>query len=482
MYLNELFKNAPGIVINQLSCDSRLPMKDCIYFCVKGIKYNGHEFVDEAINNGANVIVYSDEIDINKNAVFVKVSNVDDVLNQVSSKFYDYPSSKLETYVVGGTKGRSSVASFINTLISPYKKCGSIGVLGINDGNDTRLSNQATLTILDTQKYLYDFVANGCEACTLEAKTLALSYKKLDMINPNSFIYTTTSFESSDYKELGLDYFDSLKRYLYTLDNSTIVILNRDDISFKELYNAAGDRKVSYGKNSESDYLISDIELFNNYSSFTLTHNLSYKITTSLIGEANIYNLVAAIVSLVEEGYEINEIIKNINLIENVDGVYDRLNFDDFNIIVDNANTSDSYSKILDYAIKVTDKNNKIITLVSLNSSDSINRIQPLVEISDNKSDLLILTVDDTYEDNGQEALENASSFVKKHNYLVIADREGAIEESIELLNKGDTLLILGKGNENFMYQGLVKKTYYGDKNNAYKYLNKRLKEENIEY
>lgn len=479
MYLSELFKNAPSINIEQLSCDSRVPMKDCIYFCVKGIKYNGHEFVDEAIDNGANVIVYSDDIDISRNAIFIKVNNVDDVLNQVSSKFYDYPASKLETYIVGGTKGRSSVTSIINDLLKDIKKCCSIGVMGINDGDNLLLSNQATLTILDTQKSLDTFVKNDCKVCTLEAKTLALSYKKLDMINPNVFIYTTTSFESNDYKELGLDFTDSLKRYLYTLDNNTICVLNRDDSTFNELYNAAGDNKVSYGKNIESNYLISDIKYSNSSTSFNLTHGTTFRIKTSLLGEANVYNLTASLVALFEMGYDKETIINSIYNIERIDGVYDRLNFDDYNIIVDNASTSDSYKTILDYAKEITNDNNKIYTIISCNSSDSASKIKPIVEIADNNSDEIILTVDDTYEDNGQEILDTAASFISKHNYLAISDREGAIEEAIELLNSGDTLLILGKGNETFMYQGLVKKSYNGDKNVAYKYMNKRLKEEN---
>lgn len=480
MLLSDFFKNAPSININQLSCDSRIPMKDCIYFCVKGIKYNGHDFIDEAIKNGANVIVYSDEIDINRNAIFVKVNNVDDVLTQVSSKFYDYPAKKLETYLVSGTNGRSSVTSIINMLLEDKMKCSSIGVFGIDDGNDSLYSNQATLTILDNQKTLDSFVKNNCEVCTLEGKALSLSYKKLDMLKPNAFIYTSTSFESPDYQELGLDYYDSLKRYLYTLDSNTLVVLNRDDSTYEELFNASSENKVSYGKNPDADYVISNIKLSDTETAFNLKCDKTYQIKTPLLGEVNVYNLTASIIALVNNGYSIEELIEKAKEIELVDGVYDRLNFDNFNIIVDCATTYDSYTKILDYANNVTNDDNKIVTLVSVNSSDSESALKTLIGIAENKSDLLILTVNDTYEDDGQEALKLASSFIDNKNHIVIDDREGAIEEACELLNNGDTLLILGKGNENYMYQGLVKKSYYGDKNNAYKYMNKRLKEETL--
>lgn len=483
MLLNEIFKNAPLVTIDQLSCDSRVPMKNCMYFCVKGIRYDGHDFVDEAIKNGANVIVYSDDIDINRNAIFIKVNNVNDVLNQVSSKFYDYPSKKLENYVVSGTNGRSSVSYILKTLISKYKKCASIGTFGIDDGDDNLLyANQATLPILDNQKYFDSFVKNNCKACVLEGKAIYLAYKKLDMVNPKAFIYTHTSFESSDYQELGRDYYDSLKRYLYTLDDKCLVVLNRDDSTYEELSKAAGSFKVSYGKNEEADYQISDIYLFKDSSSFTIKHGHTYKVNTSLLSEANIYNLTAAIVALSENGYPIEDLISYVNNIDLLDGIYERLKFDDFNIYVDCATTADSYNRILDFAKTITNKNNRIFTLVSINSFDSDERLKSIINIVDNKSDNIILTVDDYFEDDGFESLYKGASLVEKCNYILVEDREGALEEAIELLNKGDTLLILGKGNENYVYQGLVKKSYNGDKNNAYKYMNKRLKEESEEY
>lgn len=481
MLLNEFFKNAPLININQLSCDSRVPMKDCIYFCIKGIKYNGHDFVDEAINNGANVIVYSDNIDINKNAIFIKVNNVDDVLNQVSSKFYHYPSHKLENYIVSGTNGRTSTANIIKQLLSKYKKTASIGVFGINDGDDYLLANQATLPILENQINFHNFVNNDCKACVLEAKAIGLTYKKLDMVEPKAFIYTHTSFESSDYQELGIDYYDSLKRYLYTLDENCLVVLNRDDSIYDELNKASSNNRVSYGINENSDYQIEKIEYFNNSTKFYIRHGHQYLVNTSLIGKVNVYNLTAALVALSESGYQLEELIEYCKDLDIVDGVYDRLKFDDYNIYVDAACDSDTVNEILDFAGIITGEKNRIISLVSINSFDSIERLKSIINIVDNKSDMIILTIDDYYEDDGYESLKIASSLVSKHNYLSIEDREGAIEEAVELLNKGDTLLILGKGNENYVYQGLVKKSYNGDKNNAYKYMNARLKEEKEE-
>ena len=479
MYLNDFFKNAPKIEINQLSCDSRVPMKDCIFFCVKGIRDDGHDYVDEAINNGANVIVYSEDIDVNRNAVFVKVSNVEDVLKSISNKFYDYPANKLETYIISGTNGRSSVSSIINFLLSKTKKCSSIGVFGINYGDVNLLSNQSTLTLLDNQKTLAKFIEDGCEVTTFEASALSLSYKKLDMVKPNAFIYTYTSTDSKEYNDLGQNYFDSLMRYLYSLDDSNLIVLNRDDISYQKLKGASSNNCISYGFNVESDYVILNEQIENNYSQFILKHNgIKYPIRTNLVGLVNVYNVAAALATLDMLGYDIDTLINDLNELECIDGVMDRLNFDNYNIYVDCAHSIDSYKLVNSFGQTVINNNKKVISIISINTTDNEARLKNLMEVVDNYSDLIILTEDDSYEDDISEYLSIASTYIKKAKYLLIEDREEAIEEGVELLNNDDALLILGKGNENFLYKGLVKKDYVGDKNLAYKYMNKRLREE----
>ena len=89
MLLNELFKGAPAVEIEQLSTDSRSRMKNAIFFCYKGIKYNGHQFVDEAIKNGAIVIVHQDNLSCDKSAIYIRVNNVDNALQKCAEKFYD---------------------------------------------------------------------------------------------------------------------------------------------------------------------------------------------------------------------------------------------------------------------------------------------------------------------------------------------------------------------------------------------------------
>lgn len=477
MYLNSIFKNGPCIDIKQLSCDSRIPMKDCIFFCINGVKYNGHDYVNEAIAHGASVIVYSDNLIVNDKAIFIKVKSVENTLIKVCKVFYNDPCSKLETYVVSGNLGRSSVSKIINHALSKKKRCASIGIFGVDNDGSIEDYKQATLPILDNFIHFDEFVKKGCEVCTLEASAISLSYKKLDMLNPKAFIYTTTSQETTDYKELGKDYYNVLNDYMSSLDANCKVVLNYDDPSF-EVLSSYAKNKVTYGMNKGADYYISEVKLSKDATSFVLTYKEDYLVNTKLLGLVNVYNVAAALTTLHSLGYSMDEMIFNIRDLDSIDGVMERLNFTDYNVYVDCAYTLDSYSRAFKFARKITTKKNKVLSLISINSTDTSSRLKLLARQADKFSDFIILTSDDSYEGDLTELFNEATSYIKEHNNLVIEDREGAIEEAVELLNVNDTLLVLGKGNENFVYQGLVKKKYSGDKNLTYKYMKKRQKEE----
>ena len=475
MLLSELIKNAPSIEINQLSCDSRLPMKDSIFFCLKGVKYNGHEYVNEAIKNGAKAIVYSEDIDTSLNAVFIKVNDVNDILAKISNIFYNNPSSKIETYLTAGSYGRSTVNKIICNLSSNYKTVGYIGNAGIKYLDNNFISNVPSLPLLDNQKFLYELVKNKVEVCTLEADYLSFEFKKFNFLQPNCFIYTNTSH---DKKVLDEKYYQTFIRYLYTLDEKTTVVLNGDDPSFDFLNKAAGINKCSYGQSEYADYLIGDIVLESNKSRFSLRHDsFTYLIETKLVDLNNIYNIVAALAALSENGYPLDELVELVSNLPQNEGVVERLNYTDFNIYIDCAYNIDSHKRLMHFAKRITKKNKTIIVL-SINTTDDKNRIKQLVELFDNVAENIILTEDDSLERDINDYLDIASSYVKKALCLKIEDRASAIEEAIELLNKNDNLFILGKGSEKFIYKSLIKQNYEGDKELAIRFMNKRLREE----
>ena len=483
MLLNTVFRGVPNISIKQLSCDSKEPMKDCIFFCVKGVKYNGHDFIEEAIDNGATVIIYSDKVNVTKRAIYIKVKSVPEALCRIANIFYGYPYRKLENYVIAGTNGRSSVSQIIKHLLASRKKCASIGVFGINNDDSIEDTRQPTLPILDNVINLSNFVNNKCEVCTFEATALSLFYEKLIGLNPKAFIYTSTLEDANEYKELDKDYYDIFIKYINSLKSNTSIILNIDDPSFNEFVNSINSKAITYGVNSNADFRITELNLKTDSTSFVIVYdNNEYVINTNLVGMINVYNIVASIAALVESGYNINELIFNLSNLKSIEGVMERIPFKEFNVYVDATSSLSSYLNVYEYISKVKDNNSRIIAVMSINTTDDKTYLEKLMKLTSAYVDNIILTVNDVYVGDINTTFDLAASFIKDKSYIIVEDREEAIDSAVELLNRNDYLLILGKGNENFLYQGMAKKDYPTDRKLAIKYINKRLKEEKDNY
>lgn len=471
MYLDELFKGTPHIEIKQLSIDSRMPMNNCIFFCVEGIKDDGHDYVKEAIKNGANVIVYSKDIPTNDKAIYIKVNDTADCLNSIAPKFFDNPANKLDTYVTSGCNGITSVTYILYKLIKNFKSVASIGSNGIFYGDNHLLSNVPTLTIIDNQRYLKQFVDENIKAVCLEADCLALSYKKLDAIKPNVFIYTSTNEYAPYYQEMDVNYYDVMCNYMYTLDDSTIVLLNKDDIAYEELNKACGENTYTYGTNTEADYVISDIKLNAYNSSFTLSYqDESYEFNTKLVGLRNVYNVVAALCALHQTGYDFNELMLILPFIEPLEGVFEPVSTDhSFKIYVDECDDYNSLKLSFKFLKSLLPPNKKIVVLFGINYNDEKETIKDTGELISKYANRVILTEGNTYNGNVSTLLKGASKYFEKCMPLIIEDRSVAISSAVELLNSDDILLILGKGKEKYIIRNLGKEAYDGDKQVALK-------------
>lgn len=476
MKLNQLFKSAPEIEIEQLSTDSRLPMKNAIFFCLDGIKYDGHKFADEAIENGAKVIIYSKEITDKKNAIYIKVKSVNDTLYKVADIFYNHPNTGIDKYLISGCYGRSSVSYIINSYLNSIDSCGSVGIFGINYKDKHLDLNFPALTPLENLKVLFNFKNNGINHATFETSVISLYFKKLDVIKPEVFIYTNTSKYCSDYKVCNNSYFEYIRKYFYTLEDKTCVLFNADDEAFEELKESVNNY-ATYGKRIGCDYRFDNVELSNNKTKFNLYYkDETYEIKTKLLGLVNIYNLVAAIAGLNIRGHLISDVIKHLENINYVEGVMEKID-NEYDILIDCGYELDSIKTIIEYAKKTT--KGKIIGIIGINYSDNDIRLKNLMQLCEDNLDVIILTEDESQQGEVMNILSKADKYSKSNKILHVSFRSIAIENAINIMKKDDKLLILGKGNEKFLTMGFGKERYSGDKHYAIKYLNKRKEEEN---
>lgn len=469
MLLNQLFEDAPSIEIQQLMIDSRQKCKDAIFFCLKGLENDGHHYIDMAIQNGAKVIVYSDDITKKEDVIYIKVNDVTKALNVICNKFYQYPSQKLKMYGVTGTNGKSSVTTLIRNILNPYQKCGYIGTISIEYGNVKLPPLLTTPNVVDLQYYLDAMVKDDVKACALEVSSIGIEQKRVDGIHFDVCVYTNLTHDHLDYHGTIEDYFHAKKKLFDMMHPNSYAIINIDDPYALKMVEDCHANIVTYGINHVADYQACNIQLMADKTVLTLKVNQQeYRIETNLVALFNVYNLLAAISALHKTGLSMDLIIQQLTQLKQIEGRMEKVVLGQpFNVIVDFAHTPDGIEKVMKYAQEITPKERRIIAVFgSAGKRDFKKRIM-FGQLADKYCDMIILTEDDPRDEDVFQIAQEIAEGIKKKNHIIIEDRYNAIRQAIEMATANDTILILGKGDEAFIYREFGREEYRGDQNVA---------------
>ena len=466
MKLSALFDNAPELEIENLMVDSRQAMPNAIFFCIRGMLHDGHRFVNAAIKNGAVCVVHSEEIKRNSaNVVYIKVRDVVAALNQVAACFYGYPSKKMVVYGVTGTNGKSSVACMIRNLINPIYPCGYIGTISIEYGDVKLPPMLTTPDIVPLQETMRDMVDSGMKACALEISSIGLEQHRTDAVDVDIAIFTNLTHDHLDYHGTMENYFEAKKKLFDSLKPQGTAIVNIDDPCGQRITADCRARVVTYGVLQQADYQARDIQLNADCTSFTLSvYGQDYAVETNLVAMFNIYNLMAVIAALHEGGVEMETILPSLRTIPQIEGRMERIEEGQpFNIIVDFAHTPDGLEQIFKFASSITPKEKRIIAVFGSAGKRDTKKRPIFGQLADKYCDLIILTEDDPRDEDPLQIAEEIASGIAKTNRILIESRYDAIRQAIEVANVGDTILILGKGDENFIYREFGREPWMSD-------------------
>ncbi|MDF9825339.1 UDP-N-acetylmuramoyl-L-alanyl-D-glutamate--2,6-diaminopimelate ligase [Breznakia sp. PF5-3] len=467
MRLSSVFEGAPSIVIKGLYTDSRKVSEHGMFFCLDGIITNGHKYIKQAIKNGAVCIVHSENLkSFVDDVVYIKVESVVKTLNQVVSKYYDYPSEKMLVFGVTGTNGKSTVTNIIKNIYDHFEPCGYIGTISIEYKDVRRPPDLTTPDPIYLNETLADMVNDDVKAVALEVSSHGLAQERVDVVDFDIAVFTNFTYDHLDFHGTIENYFAAKKKLFLNLKAEGISVLNIDDEKYDDLRTAPAGKVVTYGIQHECDYQASSLELSMDGTKFNLLHGGKvYPVKTNLIAEYNIYNLLAAIASIVESGIPIEEVMQHVSHIRQIEG---RLEIIDegqpFNVIVDFAHTPDGLEKIYEFATTITDESSNIISVFgSAGRRDSAKR-KVFGEIASKYCDMIILTEDDPRDESAKDIADEIKSGIDVGvRNIFIEDRYAAIRQAVEQANSGDTILILGKGDEPFIYRENGRAPWMGD-------------------
>ena len=477
MKINSVFNVDSDIDIASIMFDSRKGSKDSIFFAMKGKINDGHKFIDKAIDNGAICIVYSDEVKKRDNVLYIRTDDVQKAYVDFCKAYYDNPLDKMNVIGITGTNGKTTIAWIIRSIISNFEKCGYIGTMGYYYGEEIYDSNMNLTTpksdeLFRIGKEMYDY---GCHSLVLEASSEGLYTRRLDGVHFSTAVFNNLSSDHFDIHGNMEEYF---KAKCILFENCDRAIINTDDEYGRRLMEICKTQKMTYGIDKDADYKGENLLLYNDHSEFDLVHkNKTYHITTNMIARFNIYNLLAVIAVLNENGYGIESIIPYLNNIELTPGRCQLIDEGQkFNVVVDFAFTPNSFEKVFDYAESITKKEHKIIAVFGASGDRDHNRRPTTAAVADRRADKVILTYDDPSTEDMMSILVEMKSYFKRLDPEIILDRIEAIDKAVEIAEDGDTILLLGKGSDRFFLCEKGRVPYISDEVASRKEIKRKLR------
>ena len=398
MKLNQLFGSVPAIEIGGLAIDSRKVKPGDMYFCLEGMVNDGHAFAADAVKAGAVCIVHAKDLDeMPEGAVYVKVSDVNKVLNEIASRFYGNPSHVLTMFGVTGTNGKSTVTNIIQSLYSHRAPCGYIGTISISFGDVRREPDLTTPDPILIHSTLAEMVDAGMKACAMEVSSHGLELRRVESVDFDAAVFTNLTHDHLDFHGTMERYFAAKLKLFTSLKKDALAVINVDDPYGRKIIDACTVRTVTYGVERDADYRADDIHLGVEETSFTLIHEgKEYPVKTNLVALFNVYNLLAAIAVLAETVMPLEEILPYTGHIHQVAGRIERIcEGQPFNVIVDFAHTPDGMEKIMSYGRLITKEGCKMIAVFGSAGKRDTKKRPIFGELADRYCDMIILTEDD---------------------------------------------------------------------------------------
>ena len=450
-----------------IASDSRRIKDGYIFVAIKGVNRDGNDYIDEAMSNGASVIVTDDP---RKSSIpFIKVSNARATLAKMWNNYYGNPTKDMIITAITGTNGKTSCAySLYYILRERSEKVGLVSTVqcligdeeyNINGGSSVE-DISAAMTTPDPE-VLYRIFAkmrdSGIKYVVMEASSHALYFDKLEGLNIYIGIFLNLSNEHLDFHKTMSEYFEAKKK-LFNL--CRIGIINIDCEYGKILANSEKNF-IKFSSLKNSDYFLENIKISDIGCKFLLKNGKNkIKIESSLIGNFVPKNISFAVISAKVLGFSDDEIINGIKKCKLVSGRMERVTK---NIYIDFAHTPYAMENVLSFFRKKFRKK-KLKVLFGCGGNRDREKRSEMGKIASKYADEIILTSDNSRDESTSDIIKEIMRGIDdKKRVNCIENRKEAITQSIKKLKRNEILLLLGKGHENYEIKN-NKKTYFSEK------------------
>ena len=448
--------------------NSRLIKPGQTFVAIKGYTVDGHDYIEDAIKNGATAVIAQKEV--NCSVPVTVVENSAEYYQKLLVKEYKDEFKDLKLIGITGTNGKTTSAYLTyQMLLDLGKKAAYIGTIGFMCGDYFKELPNTSPEILTTYKLLEKAKEMECEYVVMEVSNFALDQKRIEGLEFVAGAFTNLTEDHLDYHKTMENYLKAKLLLTDYIKKDGVLLVNKDDEASKKFIERFKNTKTFGYGNADYDILSDDIYPDHTDIIFKVNEK-GYKVTTNLTSKFNVYNYFTMFSILHELGFEINELIEKTKDLKAPKGRCETYKVKDGFAVVDYAHTPDAVLKTVT-AYKELAKA-RVITLVGCGGDRDPMKRPIMGEIASNYSDYVIFTNDNPRTEDPENIMKDILKGVKKDNYEVCLDRREAIKKALDMIKKDDIVLLLGKGHEDYQILGHTK-VHLDDSEEILKYIEK---------
>jgi len=443
--------------IEQIEFDSRRVGKGSLFVAQRGLNFDGHAFIDGAIEKGACAILCEELPERTLDQItYVAVEDTQQALAQAASNFFDNPSKELELVGVTGTNGKTTIATLLYRMFQKGgRPSGLISTIRILISDTEYPATHTTPDSITINRMLRQMVDQGVGYCFMEVSSHGIDQGRTAGLHFRGGVFTNLTHDHLDYHGDFATYRDVKKSFFDQLESDAFALYNADDKNGPVMVQNTRAKKYSYALKTVADYKARIME--NQFTGLLLQIN-DKEVWTRLIGSFNAYNLLAiyAVADLL--GFDSQDNLRIISELENVEGRFQHaLSKGGINAIVDYAHTPDALKNVLETINTIRTNNEQLITVVGCGGDRDRTKRPKMGHIASALSNQVVFTSDNPRSEDPESIIKEVEEGVQPENYkktLSIVDRKQAIKTACSLAKQGDIILVAGKGHETYQIIG----------------------------
>lgn len=461
MILNELLKDIKPISISGnadievtgINIDSRKIEKGHMFVAIKGTQTDGHAYIGKAIELGATSIVCETLPEtLDEGIAYIVAESTEDAVGRLATAYYGYPSTKLQLVGVTGTNGKTTIATLLYNMFRKMgHKCGLLSTVCNYIEDEPIAASHTTPDPIALNQLLAKMVEAECEYAFMECSSHAIAQKRIGGLKFAGGLFTNLTRDHLDYHLTFDNYRDAKKAFFDNLPKNAFAVTNADDKNGMVMVQNCKAKVKTYSTRTMSDFKARIVEC--HFEGMYLEID-GREVGVQFIGKFNVSNLLAVYGAAVMLGKKPDEILLVMSTLKSVSGRLEPIHGKDgYTAIVDYAHTPDALENVLNAIHEVLDGKGKVITVCGAGGNRDKGKRPLMAKEAAKKSDRVIITSDNPRYEEPQDIINDmlaglTPAMMKKT--LSIADRKEAIRTACMMAERGDVILVAGKGHENY--------------------------------